>query len=117
LLTPSTNEALRECRPNQQRQANAVSFYFDQAHQRMGTETDETSRRALKLDCLKQSSSSYDASRSACWANSSAISVFDNTLENRSQLEVQGPSKWVAGWHAGPVARIFFFQCDFNNDA
>jgi hypothetical protein len=27
----------------------------------MGTETDETSGRALKLDGLKQSSSSYDA--------------------------------------------------------
>jgi len=27
----------------------------------MGTETDETSGRALKLDCLKQSSSSHDA--------------------------------------------------------
>src|SRR6266550_4697767 len=54
---PSTNEARRECRLNPQREANAVSFYFDQAHQRMGTETDETSGRAVKLDCLKQSSS------------------------------------------------------------
>jgi len=55
------NEARRECRLNQQCQAKAVSFYLVQAHQRMGTETDETSGRALKLDCLKQSSSSHDA--------------------------------------------------------